>query len=211
MSVMLENRREAGIEIAGEMKRMNMDDAVVFAIPRGGVIIGNEIAQIYNLELELALMTEIRHPLNSEFTIGFVGNDQRMINWSANIALEYVNLETDKIRKKLREIYYSYTGKYNPDPVFNKKIILVSDVVYNDNNLLQMIRLLKRSSPSAVVVVTPATEAHCIDRVAREVREFIFLDSFDNERNCEFPMFPNFNQVSDEEIQAVFHDHLMKN
>ena len=68
--IIFENRKEAGMMLAEKLKQYKGANAVVLAIPRGGIPIGYEIAMDLSLPLDIILSKKIGHPQNPEFAIG---------------------------------------------------------------------------------------------------------------------------------------------
>ena len=61
---MFKDRNEAGNLLASKLEKYSKTDALILAIPRGGVPLGFIIAQKLNLPLEMVLSKKIGHPLH---------------------------------------------------------------------------------------------------------------------------------------------------
>ncbi len=59
------NRIEAGSRLAEALKEFAGDGGVVLAIPRGGVVVGYEIAQRLHLELDVIVPRKLGAPRQS--------------------------------------------------------------------------------------------------------------------------------------------------
>src|SRR3989344_2654675 len=66
---MFKDRNEAGKLLAGKLNKYIGKDVVVYALPRGGVVIGNEIVKILHAPLDLVITRKIGHPTNPEYAI----------------------------------------------------------------------------------------------------------------------------------------------
>lgn len=61
---MFKDREEAGIQLAERlMDFAGQPDVVILALPRGGVVTGNEIAKRLNIPLDVFIVRKIGHPL----------------------------------------------------------------------------------------------------------------------------------------------------
>lgn len=79
------NRFEAGSLLAKKLEEYRNDqNAVLVAIPRGGLPIGHAIAQYLNLPLEIVLSKKIGHPMHKEFAIGAVTLKDLLLSPDAN-------------------------------------------------------------------------------------------------------------------------------
>src|SRR3989344_5415563 len=67
--LMFKDRKEAGELLARELAEYQGQDAVVYALPRGGVILGFEIAQALRAPLDLVIARKIGHPSNPEYAV----------------------------------------------------------------------------------------------------------------------------------------------
>src|SRR3989338_4566550 len=99
---MFQNRREAGKYLARKLLRFkNSTDSVVLALPRGGVLVGAEIARDLNLPLDILAVKKLSHPFNSELAIGAVGpNEEKYIDWEM---VKRTNIDSDYLEKEIRE------------------------------------------------------------------------------------------------------------
>ena len=72
---MLKDRRDAGKKLADKLKSYRGKNAIVLALPRGGVVVGAEISKILSLPLDIIVTRKISHPSNPEYAIGAVNEE----------------------------------------------------------------------------------------------------------------------------------------
>src|SRR3989344_1055197 len=97
------NRADAGKQLADALKIYKDKDVVVFALPRGGVVCGYEVAQTLQAPLDLLIGRKIGHPFNEEYAIGAVAEDGCTIMNEAEIATTdraWLDKEIEKERKE---------------------------------------------------------------------------------------------------------------
>src|ERR1044071_2373847 len=105
------NRREAGQRLAEKLSSYKDEDVVVLALPRGGVIVAEQVAKTLGAPLDLAIAKKIGHPANPEAAIGAVTEAGfRIIDGGAEPLIDRAWLEEEADRKaqeaaKLREQY----------------------------------------------------------------------------------------------------------
>lgn len=105
------NRDEAALLLAEKLMAYKDANAVVMAIPRGGVPVGYIIAKSLNLPLEVVLSKKIGHPNFKEYAIGAVTLKSRILSEAANdISKTYIEEETEKIRENLRKRHHEFCG-----------------------------------------------------------------------------------------------------
>ena len=66
------DRADAGRRLAAALAAYKQADAVVVALPRGGVVLGAEVAKALALPLDLVIPRKIGHPRQPEYAIAAV-------------------------------------------------------------------------------------------------------------------------------------------
>ena len=69
------NRSDAGRQLVPRLRDLAEKDSIVLAIPRGGVVVGYEIAQALELALDVIIPRKIGAPNNPELAIGAMTED----------------------------------------------------------------------------------------------------------------------------------------
>ncbi len=101
---MIENRIEAGRLLAKKLQKE--EDSIVLAIPRGGVIVGNEIAKKLECAFDVAISKKISPPNNPEYAIGAITHDGTVYqtqNWASLSKELNFKDELEKRKKKYKE------------------------------------------------------------------------------------------------------------
>lgn len=200
---MFVNREEAGKLLAKELENYkNVKDAVIVAIPRGGVPIGYIIAKHLKLPLEIVLSKKIGHPLHKEFAIGAVTfNDIILSDDAATASEAYINDETKRIRILLKQRQDWYYGNKIPLNFKDKIVILVDDGVATGNTLISSIKLIEQQKPSQIIVGLPVGPPSTIKKI-RELacvkKTICLITPYYFQAVGEF--YEEFNPVDDEEV-----------
>ena len=71
---MYENRQDGARDLVAGLRVLGLDDPLVLAIPRGGVVTGAEIARRLPAELDVVLVQKLLSP-GRHLTIGAVAED----------------------------------------------------------------------------------------------------------------------------------------
>src|SRR5947209_785818 len=76
------NRSEAGQELARLIKTNSpAPDALILALPRGGVVVAAQVAQILDAELDIALVRKLGVPGREELAFGAIATGNvRILN-----------------------------------------------------------------------------------------------------------------------------------
>ena len=126
---MFKDRLEAGHLLADKLKKYIYSDAIILAVPRGGVPVASVIAKELSLPMELVLTKKIGHPNNNEYATGAASLTDYFVIPYENIPEKYVEDELKKIRVRLHEMQQLFMGNKPPVNIKGKIVILVDDGV----------------------------------------------------------------------------------
>lgn len=197
---MFKDRIEAGIQLADELIPYKDQNAVVLAIPRGGLPLGSLVAKTLNAPLDVALSKKIGHPYNREYAIGAVSMDQIVLNDVAGVHTRYIEEETARIREKLKKRYQQYYKNRKPQELKDKIVIIIDDGIATGNTIRVTAEMVKAHEPKKVIVAIPVAPPSAIKSLEASafVDEVICLYTpYDFLAVGQF--YEYFDQVSDEE------------
>ena len=69
------DRKDAGIRLGEALRQYKGQDVIVYALPRGGVVLGRVIANQLQAPLDLVITKKIGHPMNPEYAICAVAEE----------------------------------------------------------------------------------------------------------------------------------------
>src|SRR5919206_5301097 len=74
--ILFEDRRDAGRQLAARLQEFKARaDVVVLGIPRGGIVVADEIARELEMPLDVFITRKIGAPFNPELALGAVASD----------------------------------------------------------------------------------------------------------------------------------------
>lgn len=197
---MFRDRIDAGLQLAEKLMKFKDKNVVVLAIPRGGLPLGAIVAKALEAILDVALTKKIGHPLHKEYAIGAVSLEGIILTDGIEVTQGYIEEETSKIRKKLKERQGQYYNQRSPANLKNKTVIVVDDGVATGNTLLATVQLIGKQEPNKIIVAIPVAPNSAIRRleVAPNVDEVICLQTPNNFQSVG-QFYEKFEQVSDQE------------
>ncbi len=199
------DRNEAGFLLADKLMKYRNTDAVILAIPRGGVPLAFIIAKKLYLPLEIVLSKKIGHPYHKEYAIGAVTLKSRILSDAAlDVSTAYIEEETKKIRELLQKRYNGYYGEKKPLQLKDKILIIVDDGIATGNTILSTIKMLHDEKPTKIIVAIPVAPPTAIKKLENSpfIDEIICLytpSSF----QAVGQFYENFNQVNDIEVNQL--------
>lgn len=172
-----EDRAAAGEALARLLRGRTGPRATVVAIPSGGVPVAVPIAAALELPFDLAVVSKITLPWNTESGCGAVAFDGSVLvdeDLLPYLGLAPVQLEScvDRTRQKIARRMATFApalGRSGDAPleplVAGRDAILVDDGLASGITMLAAIRALRRLEPARVVVAVPTGHRPSLARV----------------------------------------------
>ncbi len=201
------NRTDAGRQLAALLaERYEGRPGVVYALPRGGVVLGIEIARRLHMPLDLIIARKIGHPHNPEYAVGAVTEEGEIVRSPyevGNIPDQWYQHQAATERAEARRRHQLYVGGRPPLSAEGKTAILVDDGIATGLTMEAAILALRRQKPEHVVVAVPVVPAETAAKFSREVDEVVAVDVARDYLGAVGAYYEEFPQVSDEEVVAL--------
>ena len=200
-----EDRTDAGRQLAKALISYRGRDPVVYALPRGGVVVAVEIARFLDATLDLVITRKIGHPMFSEYAIAAVCEDGNTVTNPTEIASVDRRWFEREVSIQLREAQrrrWLYMRDRKPIPAQDKVAIIVDDGLATGLSMFAAIQDVRRRGPRRIVVAVPVAPPDTVRKLkllADEVvvlyspEEFMSIGSF----------YARFDQVGDSEVIAI--------
>ncbi|HUV72700.1 MAG TPA: phosphoribosyltransferase [Anaerolineae bacterium] len=206
--MLFQDRREAGKALAGELASYEeTPNMIVLGIPRGGVVVGHEIAKALGAPLDVYITRKIGAPHNPELAIGAVASDgtlliDHQLVRRLDVSQDYVEQESDRQKQEILRRLAEYRGEGPSPELAGKVVILVDDGVATGATTLATIKAIKSQEPAKLILAVPVGPRDSIESLRQEVDELVCLHS--PEVFWAVGAFYNvFDQTSDEEVKTL--------
>lgn len=165
------DRADAGRVLAQVLKAYQNSNAVVFAVPAGGVPVAVVIARDLGLPLEVAVVSKITLPWNPEAGYGAVAFDgtvrlnEDLVNYyglSEEDIREGVAQTTAKVSRRVKE----FRGEQPWPALTGRLAILVDDGLASGFTMLVAVEAMRNSGADRIVVAVPTGHREAAERVA---------------------------------------------
>ena len=200
---MFRDRQEAGRILAEELFQYKDRDVIVYALPRGGVVLGYEIAKFLQAPLDLVITRKIGHPANPEYAIcavtekGEIFCNEKEKNL---IDARWLDAEMQKEKKEMkrrREIYLLGRERRSAK---GKIAIVVDDGIATGLTILAALSSLKKEQPKELVVAVPVAPHEFMGTLRANADAAVVLQDDPRYFGAVGAYYQNFPQVSDEEV-----------
>lgn len=199
------DRHEAGNALAAKLGFLRgAEDLIVLAIPRGGVVVGYEVARTLGAEFDVYITLKIGAPYNPELALGAVASDgsyvldEALIN-RLEVAPSYVERERARQAQEIERRLQRYRGTTAPLDLNDRIVVLVDDGVATGSTTLAAVRALKRHNLQRLVLAIPVAPPEALAKLEQEVDEVVCLST--PERFWAVGSFYLvFDQTSDEQV-----------
>ena len=206
-NIYFKDRKDAGQKLADAvLKYKGITNVVVYALPRGGVVTGKEVAKKLGCPLDILIIRKIGHPSFQEYAIGAISEKGNAV--FNEIELQSIDekwldaeIEKKKEEAKLkREIYFKNRRPINPE---GKIAIIVDDGVATGLTMSAAIKEIKTNKPEKIIVAVPVAPKEFIDSIKKDIDELIVLYIPEIFLGAVGAYYENFNQVSDQEVLTL--------
>jgi predicted phosphoribosyltransferase len=198
------DRTEAGKKLAGLLSEFKGTNSIILALPRGGVVVGAEVAHALNLPLDIIVTRKIGAPENPEYAIGAInmeGNGIFNESETANVDQEWLKKEIAKEKKEAERRWKEYRGIRGPLELAGKTTIILDDGIATGMTMQAAVRYAKKLGVQKVIIAVPVAPLSTVAELKQEA----------DVRTLETPalffavgqFYEDFPQVTDEEVITI--------
>ncbi|HZP89124.1 MAG TPA: phosphoribosyltransferase [Burkholderiales bacterium] len=204
------NRSEAGRALGAELSRRypgNGAEALVLALPRGGVPVGYEVARALGIRLDVFVVRKLGVPGHEELAMGAIASGGvRVLNEDvismAGVSPDQIERVTQREEQELQRREQSYRGAGEPIDVAGKRVFLVDDGLATGSTMRAAVRALRAMHAGEVMVAVPVAAPETCEQLREEADDVVCLLT-----PAAFYAvglwYEDFSQTSDEEVKAL--------
>ena len=174
------DRYDAGRRLALQLQRHRVEHPLVLGLPRGGVVVGYEIATALGAELDVLIVRKLGVPGADEFAMGAVAPGATLLNTDLVARLGLPSSVVDVvIARELAELKrreQAYRGKRPPSHVHGRTVILVDDGLATGATAQAAVESLRRQQPRQIIFAAPVCSRDGADALRRVVDEVVCLE-----------------------------------
>jgi putative phosphoribosyl transferase len=202
------NRTEAGRQLADDLKEYaGREDALVLALPRGGVPVAFEVARALGLPMDLFLVRKLGVPGHEELAMGAIAsggvrvlNEEvvRMFSPPEDTIARVAAQEQEELERRER----AYRGGRRDLRLEGRTVILVDDGLATGSTMRAAAQAVRAQDPARIVVAVPVAAAETCDEFRGEVDEVVCTLTPEPFRAVGI-WYDDFAQTTDEEVRDL--------
>jgi putative phosphoribosyl transferase len=175
------DRAHAGVLLAKELSAYRGDsNALILALPRGGVVVGYELSTTLHLPMHIFLTRKLRTVNNQDCAIGALSETGALyVNQGKLDACHLSNEDVDELvlgeeGELTRQKMLYRQGRPLP-PLANRTVILVDDGIATGATLFAAIKSMAALAPRRVIVAIPVAPSDIGARIRPLVDRCVIL------------------------------------
>jgi putative phosphoribosyl transferase len=198
------DRVDAGKRLASALKDFSSRNGIVLAIPRGGVVVGFQIAQALRLPLDVIIPHKLGAPVNPELAIGAITEDgtkildENIIQY-LDVNCDYINEESERQKKEIQRRLQLYRQNTPYPNLKGADVIVVDDGIATGATMKAALASVKNKGAATITVAVPVGPPSTIKELSRIANRVVchytpeFFQAIGQ-------FYSDFSQTTDEEV-----------
>lgn len=207
MNSLLKDRHDAGKRLGHHLLKYNFKNPYLLALPRGGVVVAEEVAKILKSQFSVVISRKIGSPDQPELAIGAISEDEIPIFNSIGSA--YFDLNSDEIQKlvlnekmELQRRIELYRHGKKLSNMENRTVIVIDDGLATGATAVAAAHFLRGFKPQELILAVPVAPVHKGQDVSNAYDKIISLYNLENFSGVGL-WYDDFSQTEDEEVIRI--------
>lgn len=204
------DRAEAGRKLAGFFDHINGKNSVIYALPRGGVVVAAEIAKVIHAPLDLIITRKIGHPYNPEYAIGAIAeNGHSVFNEDEVLGIDelYLKEEAEKQAEEAKRRRQVYLKGKPSIPCEGKTAILVDDGIATGLTIKAALKELQTHyNPAKIIIAIPVAPKETVDELEKMGAKVLSIITTREFLGAIGAYYDNFSAVEDKDVIKIMQE-----
>lgn len=204
------DRREAGRALARALRESPIENAIVLALPRGGVPVAAEVAKAFHWPLDVLVSRKLGAPGQPELGLGAVSEggmcwvDRELAHRLGVIDQELARRIDEKAAEVVHRAHRFRAGRPFPD-IHDRTVVLVDDGIAMGSTIRAALCTLRPLRPARIVVAVPVASREAVESLRNEVEEIV-VPFVPEDLFAIGAWYRDFTQVDDDEVDRILEE-----
>ncbi|HZN92490.1 MAG TPA: phosphoribosyltransferase family protein [Myxococcales bacterium] len=207
---MFRDRKDAGRQLARALEAYGREAPVVLGLPRGGVVVANEVAQALGAPLDVVVVRKVGAPGHEEVGMGAVAEGGVTVlnnDLIARMAVrdeelwERVVHQREELEARVRLLRRGRA----PIDLHGRTVILVDDGIATGGTMLAALRAVRERGGRRIILAVPIGSGQALEDLAPQVDELVCL-RVPSALSTIGAWYEDFSQTSDREVLELLHE-----
>ena len=205
--VIFKDRVDAGRRLAEALSGFKGTNPIVLGIPRGGVVVANEVAKAIGGRLDIVVTRKIEAPGEPEYALGAVTQEgdvilDRQAAETLGASKEYLDLQVKQKKEEVKERVKRFRGDAPSPELGGKVVIIVDDGIATGSSIGAAVMSVRKRHPTEVIVAVPVAPPDALETLSEDGTTILCLET-----PVEFlaigEFYSTFDQVEDGEVKRI--------
>lgn len=206
-TALFRDRKDAGIRLGKRLAFENLHDALLLAIPRGGVEIAFYAAKELDTDFSVVIAKKLGLPGNEEFAFGAIAEDgsihvsgvgrkrlnQEMID-------RVVEQQESEIRRRIRQ----YRRDKPLPEIRDRRVVIIDDGIATGSTFEPVISMCKKNGAKEVIAAAPVGPSENVE-LLKEADSIIVLET-PEPFYAVGQFYEDFTNLTDEQVMKFLRD-----
>jgi putative phosphoribosyl transferase len=204
---MFKDRTDAGRKLAAALTFLKGKDLVVLGIPRGGVVVADEVARALGAPLDVVVTRKIEAPGEPEYALGAVTQEGDVImdresaeslGATSRYLEEQIRLKREEVKERLERL----RGEAPYPNLEGRTVVIVDDGIATGSSISAAVMSVKKRNPKEIIVAVPVAPADAVQSLSEDGTKVVCLQS-PGPFLAIGEFYENFDQVEDLEVKRM--------
>jgi predicted phosphoribosyltransferase len=202
------NRHDAGVRLAEFLNRGPEPNSSVLALPRGGVPVGEPLAEKLQATLDVVLVRKLPVPSSPGQGFGAVAIDgsltlnERLVEYFG-ISSAQIDAIAEQVRTEVSRRAKEYRGSELPPTVSGVDVFMVDDGLATGYSMIAAANMIRKLNPRSLVLAVPVSPAHSLFAAEPYFDEIYCLIVQESPPFAVASFYQDFHDLSDEEVRET--------
>lgn len=202
------SRQDAGRKLGLRLRELDMRVDLVAGLPRGGVIVAAEVADVLQRPLDVLVVRKIGHPWQREFAVGALAEENvLLLDQNAIASAPVAEHELEAIIAEERDRLHEYCRKFPHErrlAFAGSRVLIVDDGLATGATAEAAVYSARKKQAASIIMAAPVGSVSACERIAR-LADRVITCLEDPEFYAVGQYYKHFLQTTDEEVLALLH------